>query len=243
MESPAPTVWRTVPGGTPRRRHAPRSSRSSDPSPARETRMFRAPWAWRALAQERISSSLRESFPKRSPSSALLGLMRKGRQGSTPRSRSRAASTTVRTPRPSTRARMVRYTPPGSPAGRDPARTSTSPADRRSSFWSRASRAGGGMAGPWLLISVSPAPPPERIFTLTRVRPSSSHMKSVGIPRAFRPSSRALPVNPATKPRAVVSTPRLWRTVETLTPLPPKWRCSWLVRFRPPAWKPSTSTS
>ena len=82
------------------------------------------------------------------------------------------------------------------------------------------------------MISVSP---PERILTLIRVAPSSRRTKSVGIPAAARPCSRALPVNPATKPRAMVSTPRLWSTVETLTPLPPKCRCSRRVRFSSPA--------
>ena len=122
----------------------------------------------------------------------------------------------------------------------DPANTSASPAVSRSSFRNSSPTAASGMAGPRPLISPSSS---ALIFTLMRVSPSSSQMKSVRSPEARRPSSKARPVNPARKPRAVFSMPRLCSTVETLIPFPPNWIVSYAVRFSPPGWKSFTPTT
>ena len=52
----------------------------------------------------------------------------------------------------------------------------------------------------------------------------------------------SFPVKPATKPRAVLSSPKFFKTVDTLVPLPPGKINSELVRLVSPNLKSSTDT-
>ena len=82
-------------GKAPQRCISPFSSISIAPSPAIEISTFTAPISLSLRAYFSISSSLVSVTPNISPSSWLLGLIRKGLYLSTLRSRSFVASTTV----------------------------------------------------------------------------------------------------------------------------------------------------
>ena len=99
-----------------------------------------------------------------------------------------------------------------------PASTRQSPFSSLSSFSNSFSTFSMLIAGPCPLISVSCS---ALIFTLMRLMPSGSFMKSVATPIFFTPSSISFPVKPATNPNATESTPMFFKTVETLMPLPP----------------------
>ena len=141
------------------------------------------------------------------------------------------ASTTQRTPRPSSRASSRSYTSCGRLAGMLPARISTSFSVRLSSFSSSWCRASSGMSGPAPFSSVSC---PALILTLMRVMPFSRCTKSVCRPCAASPRSSQAPVSPATKPSATLGQPSWASTPDTLMPLPPSTQSSPQARFTCP---------
>ena len=95
------------------------------------------------------------------------------------------------------------------------------------------------MSGPAPLISV---PSIDLSLRLILEIPFSIEIKSDLIPMSFNLLTISFPVNPATKPRAVLSSPKFFKTVDTLVPLPPGKINSELVRLVSPNLKSSTDT-
>ena len=144
-------------------------------------------------------------------------------------SRSFVASTTMRMFLCCKRSIMSSYISLGRLEGMLPARIRVSFSVNASSCLYRASNSSAPMIGPRPLISVSSSD----AFTLTlmRVNPSRSRMKSSFTPNFLSCVTISSPVNPAMKPSAVVSMPRLLSTIDTLIPLPPPRTYSWVVRL------------
>ena len=94
------------------------------------------------------------------------------------------------------------------------------------------------MSGPAPLISV---PSIDLSLRLILEIPFSIEIKSDLIPMSFNLLTISFPVKPATKPRAVLSSPKFFKTVDTLVPLPGKIN-SELVRLVSPNLKSSTDT-
>ncbi len=240
MESPAPTEFTTLPRGAAERSTSPFSLTRTAPSPAMETSTFLAPRSCRRRASGTASSAVWTSWPKMAPSSWLLGLMRKGPYGRASSSRSRSASTTVRTPRPATRASMRWYMSCGTVAGTLPASTRKSPSPSPSRRCSREARSFSPTSGPMPFISLSSR---ACTFTLTRVRPWSRRTKSQSTPRSASMRSTSAPVKPATKPSAREGWPRFLSTTDTLMPLPPGSMSSVRTRLTSPSARLSRLTT
>ena len=95
------------------------------------------------------------------------------------------------------------------------------------------------ISGPAPLISV---PSIDLSLRLILEIPFSIEIKSDLIPMSFNLLTISFPVKPATKPRAVLSNPKFFKTVDTLVPLPPGKINSELVRLVSPNLKSSTDT-
>ena len=154
-------------------------------------------------------------------------------------SRSLVASTAIITPRPSSRSMILLYISSGMELGMLPARISTSPAPRTSSFSSSSCTCRSLICGPQPLISV---PSMDCSFTLIRDMPLFIRIRSALTPICSIRQTISSPVNPATNPSAVFSMPRLPSTMETFNPFPPGSISSELVRFVNPSLKSSTET-
>ena len=93
------------------------------------------------------------------------------------------------------------------------------------------------ISGPFPFSAVSSF---ELIFTFILVIPFFTFIKSVFIPFSSIFFFNSSPVNPAIKPSAVLSIPKLLRTVETFKPFPPESISSVFVLFIFPTSKLST---
>ena len=129
------------------------------------------------------------------------------------------------------------YISSGNVLGILPEITNTSSWVSCSNWWNKAWISSSWISGPIPLISVSSL---DFIFTLIRDNPFLTWMKSVLAPKLSSLCSISFPVKPAIKPSAVLSSPKLESTIETLMPFPPGKISSNFVLLMIPGLKLST---